>query len=342
MAEHEYDTIEACLAANAGREDVQEFCERVMGEKARRTKPFAGYADFADCVAQNQDADDPEAYCAAIMEQAEGGKSGLDADGKALKQRLRDKFGVRDEDDLRLKMFCASIKRDEVDPYLFTAMISTAVVDEDREVLLPSGMDASRFKRSGVVFWNHDHDRPVAYGKGVTRSADGIMGKAAFMRKPTDWQGDWFPDFARSFVTQAEEHGLKVGVSVGFVPRESRPPTKRDREQFGETAERITSKWTLVEWSIAPIQTNHEAVVTAVGKGRLSATAAKALFGVEAAEAVPAGPVAEPQAPKRWILPERKRVVVIVPVSIDPPPPPPDLEKIVQRRLDKLRGRVYS
>ena len=28
--------------------------------------PFAGYEDFADCVAQNQDKDDPEAYCAII------------------------------------------------------------------------------------------------------------------------------------------------------------------------------------------------------------------------------------------------------------------------------------
>lgn len=34
-------------------------------------KPFADYDDFADCVAQNQDKDDPEAYCAAIQDEAE-------------------------------------------------------------------------------------------------------------------------------------------------------------------------------------------------------------------------------------------------------------------------------
>jgi len=34
--------------------------------------PFAGYKDFADCVAKNQDKGDPEAYCAVIKRQAEG------------------------------------------------------------------------------------------------------------------------------------------------------------------------------------------------------------------------------------------------------------------------------
>ena len=38
-------------------------------------KPFAGYKDFADCVAKNQSKSDPEAYCATIMRAVEGKKS---------------------------------------------------------------------------------------------------------------------------------------------------------------------------------------------------------------------------------------------------------------------------
>lgn len=34
--------------------------------------PFAGYQDFDACVAANQDKDDPQAYCATIMRDAEG------------------------------------------------------------------------------------------------------------------------------------------------------------------------------------------------------------------------------------------------------------------------------
>ena len=37
--------------------------------------PFAGYKDFADCVAKNRDKDDPQAYCAAIQRKAEQGSS---------------------------------------------------------------------------------------------------------------------------------------------------------------------------------------------------------------------------------------------------------------------------
>jgi hypothetical protein len=36
------------------------------------TKPFAGYSDFADCVAQNSDKDNPKAYCATIHQTATG------------------------------------------------------------------------------------------------------------------------------------------------------------------------------------------------------------------------------------------------------------------------------
>ncbi|RME52497.1 hypothetical protein D6783_04560 [Candidatus Woesearchaeota archaeon] len=35
-------------------------------------KPFAGYKDFDDCVRQNQDKDNPQAYCATIMRNVEG------------------------------------------------------------------------------------------------------------------------------------------------------------------------------------------------------------------------------------------------------------------------------
>lgn len=45
-------------------------------DEARRRllagRPFADYADFADCVAKNQDKSDPEAYCGAIQASVEG------------------------------------------------------------------------------------------------------------------------------------------------------------------------------------------------------------------------------------------------------------------------------
>ena len=40
--------------------------------KLKLGEPFAGYTDFADCVAKNQDKDDPDAYCADIKRKTEG------------------------------------------------------------------------------------------------------------------------------------------------------------------------------------------------------------------------------------------------------------------------------
>jgi hypothetical protein len=37
--------------------------------------PFAGFKDFAACVAANKDKKDPEAYCAQIMRMVEGASS---------------------------------------------------------------------------------------------------------------------------------------------------------------------------------------------------------------------------------------------------------------------------
>lgn len=34
--------------------------------------PFAGYSDFADCVAKNKDKGNPKAYCGSIQARVEG------------------------------------------------------------------------------------------------------------------------------------------------------------------------------------------------------------------------------------------------------------------------------
>ena len=41
------------------------------GQLEAVAEPFADYTDFADCVAKNQDKEDPEAYCASIKQQVE-------------------------------------------------------------------------------------------------------------------------------------------------------------------------------------------------------------------------------------------------------------------------------
>lgn len=47
------------------------LAETIIQEKMQFGEPFAGYSDFADCVAQNQDKDNPEAYCGSLQHKAE-------------------------------------------------------------------------------------------------------------------------------------------------------------------------------------------------------------------------------------------------------------------------------
>jgi len=50
------------------------------------SKPFAGYANFDDCVKKNQSKKDPEAYCASIMRKVEG----KDSKGGIIMQDVKD------------------------------------------------------------------------------------------------------------------------------------------------------------------------------------------------------------------------------------------------------------
>jgi len=64
-----FDTLAECVEANTGVEDDPVGYCMLMGkkDKADVKKPFAGFDNFNACVAQNQDKDNPQAYCAAIM-----------------------------------------------------------------------------------------------------------------------------------------------------------------------------------------------------------------------------------------------------------------------------------
>jgi len=66
----EIDPVHGCCNIFKGNPDIYKALYEV-------NKPFAGYKDFAACVAANKDKGDAEAYCATIMRQVEGKNKGL-------------------------------------------------------------------------------------------------------------------------------------------------------------------------------------------------------------------------------------------------------------------------
>ena len=150
------------------------------------------------------------------------------------------------------------------------SLITTDAVDRDREVVLPGGGDwKSWTKGGGVVTFAHNYEQlPVGRAlwiKRVEEPANGWLAKTRYTPRPDDWRGDWFPDAVFAFV----QDGMR-GKSIGFIPLEGSPPTEKDLTDRPELAgvRFIIRRWVGLEYAVAPIQSNPDAVAIGVSKMR--------------------------------------------------------------------------
>jgi len=201
----------------------------------------------------------------------------------------------------------------------FTATITAETLDRDGEVLIPSGMNSKEFDRNPVLFWNHDYAKPVGRALGLKRREKDIVGEFVFAKKPDGYVGEFFPEVAAALVGQ----GIVNAVSVGYVPEEGgvRKATDIDRKRYGEATTTIFSRWKLLEVSLAPLQANPDALITAVRKGLVSPIAAKQFFGVE--------------PPKRTV------VSISLPDSSAKKREPINIDGIVRREIARRKGSIY-
>lgn len=202
----------------------------------------------------------------------------------------------------------------------FTAVITSETIDRDGEVLIPSGMNSKEFDRNPTLFWNHDYAEPVGKAVGpLKRKEREIVADFVFAKRPDGYAGEFFPEVAAALVGQ----GIVSGVSVGYVPEEGgvRMATDIDRKKYGGAVSRIFSRWKLLEVSLAPLQANPEALITAVKKGLCSPVGAKRWFGIE--------------------VPKRIVVTVDVPArSTAQKQKPIDVDAIVRREIARAKGAV--
>jgi|GEM_PF-1521386 len=189
--------------------------------------------------------------------------------------------------DMNRKTFTAELA---TEGKTFTATITTNSIDRDGEVLLPEGMITADFDKSGTVFWNHNYNMPIGKSLSLTKSRDAWVSKAMLAARPDDHHGEWFPDTVHSLMKQ----GIIKGVSVGFKPIEARKPSKKDIELFGDGVKRVYNKWKLLEFSVAPLPANQDALISAVSKGLMTQVQCKSMFNVDIAS-----PPAEVVKPRR-------------------------------------------
>lgn len=203
----------------------------------------------------------------------------------------------------------------------FTATITAETLDRDGEVLIPQGMNSKEFEQNPVLFWNHDYGQPVGKCVGLKRGDRSIVGEFVFAKKPDGYSGEFFPEIAASLVGQ----GIVNAVSVGYVPEPGgiRRATDIDRKKYGESVSTVFSRWKLLEVSLAPLQANPDALITAVKKGIVSPVAAKKFFGID--------------APRRTVV----TIDLPAPRSTEKKSAPIDLAEIVRREVARARGSIY-
>jgi HK97 family phage prohead protease len=202
----------------------------------------------------------------------------------------------------------------------FDATITADTIDRDGEVVIPQGMNATDFELNPILFWNHDYSQPIGRCMGLTRGAHEITGSFSFAKKPDGWEGAYFPEFVASLVGQ----GVVRGVSIGYTPEQggTRRATLDDRKRYGETVHTVYSKWKLLEISVAPLQANPAALITAVRKGAVNADDAKRWLGYQP--------------------PRRVQVVVDVPVRASVRVETPiDIKSITAREIARAKGKLW-
>ena len=151
-----------------------------------------------------------------------------------------------------------------------TSFITTECVDRDKEIVVARGVDLRQFQKNPVVPFAHTYDSlPVGRCLWLKRESrgkgEGILAKTQYAAPPADWQGDWFPSAVFALIQQ----GVLKGKSIGFLPLEARPPKEDEIKGRPDWAgaRLIFPKSVLLEYSIAPVPANPDALVQAVGKG---------------------------------------------------------------------------
>jgi hypothetical protein len=148
------------------------------------------------------------------------------------------------------------------------SIITTPACDRQHESMNPLGADWTQFQKAGMpVTFAHKYDQlPVGRGAWVKRNDKGWIGKTLYMTRPDEWPVDepWFADAVWHGVRQ----GMLKGKSIGFIPVAAHEPTAVELKAMPDCV-RIIDKWLALEWAVAPVPVNPEAMQLACAKGEI-------------------------------------------------------------------------
>lgn len=131
-----------------------------------------------------------------------------------------------------------------------THFITTPDVDWGGDIVKPKGMDATMFEKHRTVFYNHNYDQPIGSNMWLKSKEEGVLAKTRFGKT-------LFADDIYSL----HEDGIINTWSIGWQPKMENGKPKKDAMEYDDKTNRLTiSEWDLVEYSVAPLAMNPNAL----------------------------------------------------------------------------------
>lgn len=156
------------------------------------------------------------------------------------------------------------------------SLIMTESIDRDREVVFADGCDFKSFMANPVVTFMHNY-RDVPVGKALwvqrqksdTPKRNGWMAKTVYYTRPPEYEDRDLPWLADAVWHLIQQGGM-LGKSIGFAPKQIRPPSEKEIIARPELAQvpYVIAKCVVYEYAVGAIPVNPDALVQTVGKMR--------------------------------------------------------------------------
>jgi hypothetical protein len=146
------------------------------------------------------------------------------------------------------------------------SLVSVESLDRQSEVVIAKGVNLDIFKANPIVTFAHKYDElPVGRAKWIKLVQRGLLAKTQYAKKPEGWQGPWLPDAVFSMT----QEGILKGKSIGFLPTRIRSATKEEisLNPTWKNANAVIESCVLLEYAVAPVPCNQDALTIAVSKG---------------------------------------------------------------------------
>jgi phage head maturation protease len=148
-------------------------------------------------------------------------------------------------------------------------IITTIDVDSDGDVVLPKGIDTSRYEKNPVVLFQHNLNMPIGYAEEITVHDDKITAKTRYgsteeAKKVHQLLKDKvLRTHSIGFVTlESEVRGTKAFELI-LNDLKSMFPDKFD-EKTSKRVDRVVTKSLLLEYSVVTVPSNEEAVINEI------------------------------------------------------------------------------